>query len=200
MTISAPSRVAAVAIGLGVLVPSVAVAEAPSSVAPSPHTRVARAPSGGPAGAVMPGFETLADGSSRLFVQLSKPVAYDTKSARGSVTYVLKSARVLRRNNTNPLVTIHFNTPVTTARLVPHGRDLWFVVELRASVQPTVSMSPGKDGSAVMQIELPKGAYLPLLGSARTGPTAPSSAAAAHAPQAASAVPSATPAEDAASR
>ncbi len=58
-------------------------------------------------------------------------------------------------------MTVHFNTPVTTARLVPHGHDLWFVVELRADVQPTVSMDAGKDGSAVMRIELPKGAYLP---------------------------------------
>ncbi|HEX4628359.1 MAG TPA: hypothetical protein VH137_06160 [Gemmatimonadales bacterium] len=110
---------------------------------------------------VTPGFETLADGSTRLFVELSKPVVYETKTARGSVTYVLKGARVDRRNNYNPLVTVHFNTPVTSARLVPHGHDLWFVVELRAAVQPTVAMDPGKDGSAMMRIELPKGQYLP---------------------------------------
>src|ERR1700733_12446501 len=165
MAISASLRMAAALIGLGVAVPAAALAQTPTGAAPLPRARVARAPSGGPAGAVMPGFETLADGSSRLFVQLSRPVAYDTKAARGSITYVLKGARVLRRNNTNPLVTIHFNTPVTTARLVPHGHDLWFVVELRASVQPTVSMNAGKDGSAVMQIEMPKGSYLPLVAS-----------------------------------
>ena len=144
--------------GLAALTPAGALAQAPSihARAASPGPR-----SGALAGAVMPGFETLADGSSRLFVELSKAVAYDTKAARGSVTYVLKDARVLRRNNTNPLVTVHFNTPVTTARLVPHGRDLWFVVALRADVQPTVSMNAGKDGSALMRIELPKGAYLP---------------------------------------
>jgi hypothetical protein len=121
-----------------------------------------------------PGFETLADGSSRLFVELTKPVTYETRTARGSVTYVLKGASVRRRNNTNALVTVHFNTPVTTARLVPHGRDLWFVVELRAPVQPTVSMDTGKDGTAVMHIELPKGQYLPEA----AGTPAPSATAA----------------------
>jgi hypothetical protein len=114
------------------------------------------------AGVVTPGFETLADGSTRLFVELSKPVAYETRAARGSITYVLKGARVDRRNNYNPLVTVHFNTPVTSARLVQHGHDLWFVVELRAPVEPPVAMDAAKDGSAMMRIELPKGQYLPV--------------------------------------
>jgi hypothetical protein len=125
---------------------------------------------GGLAGAVTSGFETMADGSSRLFVELSKPVTYDTKAARGSVTYVLKGVRVLKHNDTNPLVTVHFNTPVTQARLVQHGHDLWFVVDLRADVQPAVTMDAAKDGTAVMHIELPKGSYLP-------GATAPASPA-----------------------
>jgi hypothetical protein len=193
MAIAASLRMAAMLVGLAVVVPAAAQAPTPSGGAPPPRARVARAPSAGPAGAVMPGFETLADGSSRLFVQLSKPVTYDTRAVPGSVTYVLKGARVLRRNNTNPLVTVHFNTPVTTARLVQHGHDLWFVVELRASVQPTVSMDAGKDGTAVMQIELPKGLYLPLVALS----AAATSAAAAHAPVAAS---SAVPAEAAPSR
>jgi hypothetical protein len=124
--------------------------------------------------AIMPGFETLADGSSRLYIELSKPVTYETKSGRGVITYVLKGARVDRRNNYNPLVTVHFNTPVTSARLVPHGHDLWFVVVLRANVQPTVSIDPGKDGGALMRIELPKGDYLPAA-SKRTSDEAPAS-------------------------
>ncbi len=127
------------------------------------------------AGAV-PGFETLADGSSRLFVELTKPVAYETKTAKGTVTYVLKGARVSRRNNTNALVTVHFNTPVTSARLVPHGHDLWFVVALRAPVQPAVSMDAGKDGSAVMHIDLPKGQYLPEATAPSTSAAPPSDA------------------------
>jgi hypothetical protein len=132
------------------------------AMAQSPHAHAgARASADGRAGVVTSGFETLADGSTRLFVELSKPVAYETKTARGSVTYVLKGARVARRNNYNPLVTVHFNTPVTSARLVAHGHDLWFVVDLRVQVAPTVAMDAAKDGSAMMRIELPKGQYLP---------------------------------------
>jgi hypothetical protein len=149
MPLSAPAAALAALIGLA---PGLVFAQGHAA---TPHTAASQA-----AGAV-PGFETLADGTSRLFVELTKPVAYETKTAKGTVTYVLKGARVSRRNNTNALVTVHFNTPVTSARLVPHGHDLWFVVELRAPVQPSVSMDAGKDGGAVMHIELPKGQYLP---------------------------------------
>jgi hypothetical protein len=111
--------------------------------------------------ALMPGFEMMPDGSTRLFVELSKPTAFDTKPARGSVTYVLKEAHTDRRNNQNPLVTVHFNTPVTSARLAPHGKDLWFVVELRANVQPAVTMDSTKEGVATLRVAFPKGDYLP---------------------------------------
>jgi hypothetical protein len=152
MPLSAPVAVLAALMGLA---PGFALAQ--PHLAAGGRTALAHP---GAAGAV-PGFETLADGSTRLFVELTKPIAYETRTAKGSVTYVLKGARIVRRNNTNPLVTVHFNTPVTSARLVPHGHDLWFVVALRASVAPTVSMDAGKDGSAVMHIEMPKGQYLP---------------------------------------
>jgi hypothetical protein len=111
--------------------------------------------------AILPGFETLADGSTRLFIEFSQPVTYDAKVSPGAITYVVKGARVDKRNNYNPLVTVDFNTPVTSARLVPHGRDLWFVVALRADVQPTVTMDAAKDGGAVLRIEFPKGDYVP---------------------------------------
>jgi hypothetical protein len=109
----------------------------------------------------MAGFETLVDGSTRLFVDLSKPVAYDTKAAPTTIIYVLKGARVERRNNQNPLVTVHFNTPVSSARLVPHRRDVWLVVDLRARAQPTATMDSTKDGAATLRIAFPKGDYLP---------------------------------------
>jgi len=139
-------------------------ASTPATSAPTASTAVppaAHRGKRGAAGLAVPGFETMGDGSTRLFVELSKPVAYDTKVSASGITYVLKGARAGRRNNTNPLVTVHFNTPVTSARLVPHGQDLWFVVQLRAKVQPAVTMDAAKDGSAVMRIEMPKGDYLP---------------------------------------
>jgi hypothetical protein len=140
--------------------------------------------------AIMPGFETLADGSTRLYIELSKPVTYETKVARGVITYVLKGAHVDRRNNYNPLVTVHFNTPVTSARLVPHGHDLWFVVVLRANVQPTVFVDAGKDGGALMRIELPKGDYLPAASKRSSEEAPPPDGAGTPAPPSAAARPS----------
>ena len=156
------------------------------------HAAAPRSVASEAAAGAVPGFETLADGSSRLFIELTKPVTYETKAAKGTVTYVLKGARVSRRNNTNALVTVHFNTPVTSAQLVPHGHDLWFVVELRAPVQPSVSMDAGKEGGAVMHIELPKGQYLPA--EAGTPPASSGSTPSTDAPKAApSAQPSPAP-------
>jgi hypothetical protein len=142
----------------------------------------------------MPGFEVEPDGSTRLFVQLSQPVTFETKQGPGSsITYVLKGARVDRRNNYNPLVTVHFNTPVTSARLVPHGKDLWFVVDLRAKVTPAATMEAPKEAGApaTLRIDFPKGDYVP----AASAPSATSdSSAAAPADAAWDLTPSAPPA------
>jgi hypothetical protein len=146
--------------------PTGSVVSAPTFTRPKP--RAARPAKGSEkserknrADVVLPGFETLADGSTRLFVELSKPVAYETKVAGGKLTCVLKGAHVDRRNNYNPLVTVHFNTPVTSARLVPRGADLWLVAEMRAKVQPSVTMETTPDGRAVLRLEFPKGEYIP---------------------------------------
>lgn len=114
----------------------------------------------------MPGFEQLPDGGSRLFVQLSESVPVEERKARGTLTYVLKGASPRVWNNTNPLVTVHFNTPVSRARLVPHGKDLWFVVELRAAVEPTWKMSEAPERGAVLTIDFPRGDYLDAQGAA----------------------------------
>lgn len=124
-------------------------------------------PKGGRGGAEAgpPEFETLADGSTRLSIAFSQSIAYDAKSAPGRLVYVLKAARAAHRNDYNPLVTVGFNTPVSRARLTPHGRDLWFIVDLRASVKPDVTTEAAKDGGGVvLQITFAKGEYLPSSG------------------------------------
>jgi hypothetical protein len=110
--------------------------------------------------ATLPGFQMLPEGGSRLFVELTQPVQVDEHKSRGKLVYVLHGAHVDVRNNENPLVTIHFNTPVSRARLVPHGRDLHFIVELRAAATPTWKTNPGKDGTFVLTIDFPKGTYI----------------------------------------
>jgi hypothetical protein len=196
-----PTFRAAALVAIAMLVPAVAMSQAPASSSAAAAASTARPPvAGGGAsaqrkaqpsgaaaraahakssspGAIMPGFEALADGSTRLFVELSQPVAYDARAGRGTLTYVLKGAHVDRRNNYNPLVTVHFNTPVSQARLEPHGKDLWFVIDLRANVQPTAAMDAAKDGGAMLRVEFPKGDYLPRSAPADSAPPAASSAA-----------------------
>jgi hypothetical protein len=107
----------------------------------------------------LPGFEQLTDGGSRLFVQLSQSVPVEERRAQSSITYILKGAHARVWNNTNPLVTVHFSTPVSSARLVPHGNDLHFVVDLRAAAQPTWKMTEGADKTSMLTIDFPKGDY-----------------------------------------
>jgi hypothetical protein len=123
----------------------------------------------------MSGFERLDDGSSRLFVELTKPVTFETRKTRNVVTYVLKSTHVSRANNRNPLVTVHFKTPVTSARLVPHGKDLWFVIHLRTAVEPTATMDRASGGVAVLHVAFAKGDYGAASSSSPHAPTAPTS-------------------------
>ncbi|MDP9149704.1 MAG: hypothetical protein M3O36_07165 [Myxococcota bacterium] len=155
---------AAVLLGWSAAPPAIALAQAEPSDRQTPDQRTTADTKSPTPDATMSGFETLADGSTRVFVVLSKSVPYDTKIGRGTITYVLKGAHVDRRNNYNPLVTVHFNTPVSSARLVPHGKDLWFVVTLREKARTTtthVTMETVKDGTCTLRVEFPKGEYLP---------------------------------------
>lgn len=122
---------------------------------PRAKARAASGPS-----ATFPGFEALPDGGSRLFLSLSDKVTVEEQASAGTLTYVLKGAHVSVRNDTNSLVTVHFNTPVTRAKLVPRGHDLLFVVELRAAVKPTWKVVEGPDKQNVLTIDFPKGDYL----------------------------------------
>lgn len=108
----------------------------------------------------LPGFEQLGDGGSRLFVQLSQSVPVEERRAQGQLTFILKGAHARVWNNTNPLVTVHFNTPVAQARLVPHGNDLHFVVDLRAPATPTWKMNDGADKTAMLTVDFAKGSFV----------------------------------------
>jgi hypothetical protein len=167
---SAPAKPVVPATGYGWSTPKAA-----KGAHPRGNARAAR-PKPNTPDAILPGFEMLPDGSTRLFVELSQPVAYDTKKGPGSLTYILKGAHVDRRNNYNPLVTVHFNTPVTRARLVPHGKDLWFVIELRADVTPTATMDAANGGLTTLRIDFPKGTYVSPATAPATGTSPPDAA------------------------
>ena len=111
--------------------------------------------------ATLPGFEMLPDGSSRLFVELTHSTNVTEKREARTLTYVLRGAHIALRNNENALVTVHFNTPVTRARLLPVRGDLVFTVELRADSAPVWRMVDGGDGTSMLQVDFPKGVFLP---------------------------------------
>jgi hypothetical protein len=162
---------------------------------PTTHSAPARAspPPAGSSDATMSGFERLDDGSSRLFVELTKPVSFETRKTRHGVTYVLKNTHVSRANNRNPLVTVHFKTPVTSARLVPHGKDLWFVIHLRADVEATATMDRNPHGPSVLRIAFAKGDYGAASSSSPHSPTAPTKPSRPHVQPPVAAVPSSSP-------
>ena len=164
----------------------------PSAVGPM-HHRARLVHHANEAVATFDGFEMLADGGSRVFVQLSKQVDVEqgndatapapakgrkgkhVKAAPGAktITYVIKGTEIRRHNEGEALVTVHFNTPVVRSRLLPVGRDLHLVLVLRADVTPSMKIVAAKDNGAILQVDFPSGSYLPA-GAAAPPPEAES--------------------------
>jgi hypothetical protein len=121
--------------------------------------------------ATFPGFRALPDGRTQVFVELSRSVAVKEKRDGATLTYILRGARIVVRNNTNPLITTHFSTPVDRARLVRAGEDLDFVVDLRADAGPTYEIVATEEGAARLEVTFPAGDY-PQGGARRFEPPA----------------------------
>jgi len=109
--------------------------------------------------ATFPGFRLLPDGRSRIYVELSKSVTVDEHPSAQALTFTLHDAQVLVKNNKNPLITTHFATPVSRARLVPAGADVNLVLDLRKAANATHQVVPGDNGSARLEIDFPAGEY-----------------------------------------
>jgi hypothetical protein len=111
--------------------------------------------------ATYPGFQMRDDGGSRVFVNLTKSVDVEEHKAAGVVTYLLKGARVVHRNNENALVTVLFNTPVTRAKLTdaPGHKGILLVIDLRGDASPTYKLDTA-DGATRLIVDFPQGQYL----------------------------------------
>ncbi len=110
-----------------------------------------------------PGFRLTDDGGSEVMVEFSQtPTAPTEHVAAGSVTYVFKGAHVSKHNNQNPLLTVHFNTPVASARLVPKKGELHLVVDLRANATASSGLRASSDGDGQQFfVKFPSGTWLP---------------------------------------
>lgn len=110
--------------------------------------------------AMHPGFSQKEDGTSRVYVDLSATANVEEKKGAKQITYVIKGARVTVRNNTRALDTAHFNTPVSRARLVQKGSDVWLIVDLRADVAAAWKLDAAASGNgARLNIDFPSGQF-----------------------------------------
>jgi hypothetical protein len=116
-------------------------------------------PRPGAAVATFPGFRLLPDGRSRIYVELSKSVTVDEHRTDQELTFTLHDAQVLVKNNRNALITTHFATPVSRARLVSAGNDINLVLDLRKAANATHQVVAGENGSARLEIDFPAGDY-----------------------------------------
>jgi hypothetical protein len=141
---------------------------APSGAKSTPKgkgTKLAAKPKNDAPIAEWPGFRMTDDGGSEVMVEFSKALGAPTEhKAAGSITYVFPGAVVTKHNNKNPLLTIHFNTPVLDARLVTVKGELHLVVQLRPGIDVSAAtgMRPATEGSKQQFfVKFPSGSYLP---------------------------------------
>jgi hypothetical protein len=102
--------------------------------------------------ATFPGFRMLADGSSQIWVHVTKKVSVTA----AATSLVLVGAHVAVRNNTNALVTEYFDTPLARAKLKSDAAGAQLVLELRENVVIKHRVVDGPAGSMVVYIDLPK--------------------------------------------
>jgi len=105
------------------------------------------------------GFVSHDDGSSTVYVEVTESVAVDVSQHECTLTYTLRGAKVLLRNNRNPLLTRDFPSAVTSARLVPDkkAKSTKLVIELREAVTPTHKMvSRGRGFALEVNVPAPK--------------------------------------------
>lgn len=127
---------------------------------PEAHARDRAKKTGKGLVASFPSFAMREDGGSRLTVRLSGAASVEERHAGRTLTYAIKGARIGRHNDTHPLVTLHFNTPLARARLVAAKGEVRLVVELRADAAATQKVEQGPDGATLLAIDFPKGEWL----------------------------------------
>lgn len=123
------------------------------------------------------GFDEQPDGTSRLYVKLSRAVDVEPVSSGTHLEYFLVGATIPIRNNKNPLITRHFGVQVMSARLVSEGPakekaktrkrtkakappqpdtgrlGVRLVIETREPVKPRSRMVKNQDGTAIFIVD-----------------------------------------------
>ncbi len=116
-----------------------------------------------------PGFQMLESGGSRFFVQTTGPVSTQVRVSPGRIEVMFPNTTIHLRNSSRWLETRFFDTPVIRARLERRGRDMVFVMQMRADLTPRISTNEA-GGFVYTSIDFERGHFLPL-----TEPSAPES-------------------------
>jgi hypothetical protein len=121
--------------------------------------RAARLPRHDPAAplATFPAFRLLPDGTSVISVTLSRRSRVEMNARGRTVSFHLPGVYVDVRNNTNPLITSHFATPVQSTRLRAEKDGASLIIELREPLTPTHRELDGPRGTMVLEVTVPAG-------------------------------------------
>lgn len=109
-----------------------------------------------------PNFEMRADGSSVVTLSISRTTEINQramgpgKSKGRVVVFQMKQVQIGIRNNTNPLITEHFQTPLRRVVLRREGKGAILRLEFRDDVQITHAVKAGPHGSVLVEIAIPK--------------------------------------------
>lgn len=130
-----------------------------------------------PVSLTWPGFKMNIDGTSRVFVQTTAPVAVDSQVAPDKVVISFGDANIVGATNRLPLITKYFNTPVEEAELVRADGVTKMVIHLRAAATPKVSSAEAPSGFFFVYVDFPAGDFkpvdMPSIMPSPTGDTAP---------------------------
>jgi hypothetical protein len=132
--------------GLGALATAIAAVAAVHAKEPQKDDRAV---------VTMAGLRVHRDGSSTLYVELTRPVPVDVEAGHNGIVFKLREAKVPFRNNRNPLLSQHLSSVVKSARLVSRERDVALEVELRKPAKPRHELVSRPGGAATLEIEFP---------------------------------------------
>lgn len=117
-------------------------------VAPPPP----RAPEGPPV-ATFVGYRQLGPKRVLVYVELTQATGVEFTGKGRTLEYTMQQTRVTLRNNRNPLLAQHFDSVVQSARLVPTGKNLKLVIQLRRDAEQVSRLVRHATG-ATLEVEL----------------------------------------------
>jgi hypothetical protein len=105
------------------------------------------------------GLRVHEDGSSTVFVDLTRTAKVEATHAGKDVSFLISGAKIRTRNNKNPLIAEYFKTNLLRAKLVDEKGGVRLVVQLREAVKTEHGMDVSGQG-ARLRVNIPPPAKL----------------------------------------